>query len=68
MEKYTTRRLFAAGNLLAISAFTLTGCTVDSYLTDTSAVECDGKRTKTDLPDDGHATFIVRYLNYHCQA
>lgn len=39
----------------------MTGCTIhiDSYLTDPSGVQCDGARTKTDLPDRGLATFIV---------
>jgi hypothetical protein len=38
----------------------LLGCTVDSYLTDPSAVRCDGKRTKAALGEAGMATFIVR--------
>lgn len=43
----------------ALSATALVGCSVDSYLNDASNVQCDGKRTKTDLEGNGVATFIV---------
>lgn len=45
--------------IAALSAAALTGCSVDSYLTDASNVHCDGKRTKTDLEGNGMATFVV---------
>ncbi len=44
----------------ALSAVALTGCSIDSYLTDPSNVHCDGKRTKVELAVNGMATFIVR--------
>ncbi len=58
MERLTPRRR----NILAIAALSATalvGCSVDSYLTDPSNVQCDGKRTKTELEGDGMATFVV---------
>ena len=53
---YKIRNAIAATTL---SAVTLTGCSIDSYLTDPSDVQCDGKRTKVDLAVNGMATFIV---------
>jgi len=49
-------------NILAIvtlSATAIASCSFDSYLTDPSNVQCDGKRTTADLKGDGAATFIV---------
>ncbi len=43
----------------ALSAAALTGCSIDSYLTDPSNVQCNGKRTTADLEGNGMATFIV---------
>ncbi len=57
MEKISFYRRAVA--LTALSTAALVGCTVDSYLNDTSDVQCDGKRTKTDLVVGGIATFIV---------
>ncbi len=45
---------------VTLSATALVGCSIDSYLTDASDVQCDGKRTKADLKVNGMATFIVR--------
>ena len=45
----------------ALSALALSGC--DSYLLDTSDVQCDGKRTMQDLEGNGMATFIVHGKN-----
>ncbi|MBC7764153.1 hypothetical protein H7Y29_00390 [Microbacteriaceae bacterium] len=56
MEKYRTRSLITA-NLLAVSAFS--ACSIDSYLRDPSNVQCDGKRTMSDLSGNGNAIFIV---------
>lgn len=58
MEIYTPRRRNVLA-IAALSAVALVGCSVDSYLTDPSNVQCDGKRTKTDLEGDGMATFVV---------
>ena len=58
MEKITNKRR----NVLlatALSATALVGCSIDSYLTDASDVQCDGKRTKVELEENGRATFIV---------
>ncbi len=44
---------------LALSASAIAGCSIDSYLTDPSNVQCDGKRTEVDLSTNGLATFIV---------
>lgn len=41
-----------ATSLLAASALCLSGCTIDSYLTDANGIECDGKRTKVEFSDD----------------
>lgn len=46
-----------------LSATALLGCSIESYLTNTSAVKCDGKTTIDDLPVDGVATFIVHGRN-----
>lgn len=48
----------------ALAATTLTvlalgGCSIDSYLSDASDVQCDGRRTMSNLEGDGTATFIV---------
>lgn len=43
----------------ALSAAALTGCSIDSYYNDPSNVQCDEKRTRTELASDGVATFIV---------
>lgn len=43
----------------ALSITALLGCSIDSYLTDASDVQCDGKRTLAELEGDGMATFIV---------
>lgn len=58
MERLTSRK---RNTLLAVvlSATALVGCSIDSYLTDASDVQCDGKRTKTELEGNGMATFIV---------
>lgn len=58
MERPTQKR---RGVLLAsaVSAAALIGCSIDSYLTDPSDVQCDGKRTKVDLEEGGIATFMV---------
>lgn len=58
MERLTHRRqniLVAA----ALSAAALAGCSIDSYLTDSSDVQCDVKSTKVDFEKNGMATFIV---------
>ena len=57
MEKLTRYRTAAVAATLSAAA--LTGCTIDSYLTDASDVQCDGKRTKADLPEGGTTVFIV---------
>jgi len=58
MERLTSRKCNA---LLAVtlSATALFGCSIDSYLTDASDVQCDGRRTKSDLEGNGMATFTV---------
>lgn len=38
-------------SLLAASALCISGCTLDSYLSDANAVKCDGKRTKVEFSD-----------------
>ena len=43
----------------AVALGALAGCSVDSYLTDPSNAQCDGRRTKADLAVNGIATFIV---------
>lgn len=43
----------------ALSAAVLSACSIDSYLTDPSNVQCDSKRTMTELKGDGTAIFIV---------
>lgn len=43
----------------ALSVAALTNCAIDSYMTDPSAVHCDGRRTKVDLTGNGAATFIL---------
>jgi hypothetical protein len=55
---YQKRNVLAA---TALSAVALGGCSIniDSYLTDPSNVQCDGRRTEADLSGDGLATFIV---------
>ncbi len=58
MERLVSRRRNVLA-IAALSATALVGCSVDSYLTDPSNVQCDSKRTKTDLKGDGMATFIV---------
>ena len=45
--------------VVALSATALAGCSIDSYLTNPSDVQCDGNRTKTDLEGNGMTTFIV---------
>ena len=58
MEKLPTRKR----NLAAISAvtvFALTGCSIESYLTNPANVQCDGRRTEVTLAASGLATFIV---------
>lgn len=59
MEKITRYRTAAVAAALSTTA--LAGCTVniESYLTDASDVQCDGKRTKADLPEGGTTVFIV---------
>jgi hypothetical protein len=44
---------------VALSASALAGCSIDSYLTDSSNVQCDEKRTEVNLSSNGIATFIV---------
>jgi hypothetical protein len=58
MEKLSYKKRNA---LLAttLSAVALAGCTIDSYLTDPSNVQCDGKRTKVELEGSGMTTFVV---------
>lgn len=48
------------GAALLLGSALLSGCVIDSYLTDASAVECDGKRTKADF-DEGveSVSFII---------
>ena len=53
---YRKRNFIIAASLTAAA---LTGCSIDSYLTDPSNVQCDGRRTISDLQGDGMATFIV---------
>jgi hypothetical protein len=64
MEIFTHRSRNATA-AAALSAALLTACSfsVDSYLTDASNVQCDGRRTEVDLSDDGMATFIVHGLH-----
>lgn len=45
--------------MAALSATAFAGCSIDSYLTDASDVQCDGKRTRTELEGNGMATFVV---------
>lgn len=58
MERLTNRK---RNTLLAtaLSAVALTSCSIDSYLTDPSNVQCDGRRTEVDLAGNGMSTFIV---------
>lgn len=58
-ERMVGAKELIAGSLLG--SVLLTGCSIsiDSYLTDPSAVKCDGKRTETDLVNGGMATFVV---------
>ena len=42
-----------AAAVLASAALLFSGCTIDSYLTDTNNVHCDGKRTIADFGDVG---------------
>lgn len=58
MEKFISHRRNTLATA-ALSALALAGCSINSYLTDPSAVKCDGKRTMADLKGDGMATFIV---------
>lgn len=58
MEIFTYKRRNAIV-VAALSAAALTGCSIDSYLTDPSNVHCDGKRTKVDLEVNGMATFVI---------
>lgn len=58
MEILTSRRRNVLA-IFALSTIALAGCSIDSYLTDPSNVQCDGKRTRTDLEGNGMATFIV---------
>ena len=58
MERFTNRKRNAL-LATALSAVALTSCSIDSYLTDPSNVQCDGKRTEVDLSGNGMATFIV---------
>lgn len=39
-------------SLLAASVLCMSGCAIDSYLSDANGVECDGKRTKVDFSDN----------------
>ncbi len=45
--------------VFALSAIAFSGCSIDSYLTNSADVQCDGKRTVADLSNNGLATFIV---------
>lgn len=56
LHSYKRNAILAA----TLSATALTGCSIDSYLNDTTNVRCDGKRTKTDLAEGSVATFVVR--------
>lgn len=60
MEKLSYRKSTAAASA-ALAFIALNGCSfeIDSYLTDPSNVQCDDKRTKSDLTGDGMASFIV---------
>ncbi len=51
------KRLLFAPTILAGVA--LSACAVDSYLTDTTNVQCDSRRTRSELYGDGNAIFIV---------
>lgn len=58
MEILKPRRRNALA-IFALSSVALAGCSIDIYSTDPSDVQCDGRRTKTDLEGNGMATFIV---------
>lgn len=58
MERYEKRSIIVA-NLLAVSAFSACSVGIDSYLNDPSDVQCDGKRTRSELSGDGRAIFTV---------
>ncbi len=58
MERLTYRKRNVLG-VAALSVTALAGCSIDSYHNDASNVQCDGKRTKTNLQGNGMATFIV---------
>lgn len=58
MERFTPRRRTALV-LAALSAVALANYSGEGYLSDPSNVQCDNKRTKTELGDDGTAAFIV---------
>ena len=62
METYPYKKRTAAA-LAALSAVALTGCSIDSYLTDPSNVQCDGNRTRVDLVGNGMAPFVVHGKN-----
>lgn len=44
---------------LSFTSLAACGLSIDSYLTDPSDVQCDGRRTEADLAMNGMATFIV---------
>lgn len=51
------RRLFVPALTASVA---LSSCVaIDSYLTDTTDVQCDGRRTISDLSGDGNAIFVV---------
>lgn len=46
--------------LLTSATLFLSGCTIDSYLTDPNGVQCDGKRTMAELGKDlGQISFFA---------
>src|SRR5579872_1384593 len=47
----------------ALTATALSGCTVESYLTDNSNVQCDGNQTEAPLNGNGNVAFIVHGEN-----
>lgn len=60
MEKLSYRKSVATTSAaLAFTALNSCSFEIDSYLTDPSNVQCDDKRTKSDLEGDGTSSFIV---------
>lgn len=63
MERFTYSKLAVVATTMA--ALALPGCrvSIDSYLTDASGVQCDGRRTITDLRVGGVALFVVHGID-----